>query len=113
MSDLVKATLRLSPDRIVIGEVRSVEALDMIDALSTGHSGGLASIHAGSVEQCFERLKLLISRNKFAPKNIDKMIALAINAVVILEKSPYRHVKEIALVSDYQNGSFIYQKTGI
>lgn len=51
MSDLVKATLRLSPDRIVIGEVRSIEALDMIDALSTGHSGGLASIHAGSVEQ--------------------------------------------------------------
>ena len=51
ISTLVKATLRLSPDRIVVGEVRAEEALDLIDALSTGHSGGLASIHAGSVLQ--------------------------------------------------------------
>ena len=48
MSDLLRTSLRLSPDRIVIGEVRSTEALDMIDAFSTGHKGGVASIHAVS-----------------------------------------------------------------
>lgn len=87
ISTLVKATLRLSPDRIVVGEIRAEEALDLIDALSTGHSGGLASIHAGSVLQCLERLKLLISRNPSAPDNIDSMIALAVNAIIILKEN--------------------------
>lgn len=112
ISTLVKATLRLSPDRIVVGEVRAEEALDLIDALSTGHSGGLASIHAGSVLQCLERLKLLISRNPSAPDNIDSMIALAVNAIIILKREPLRHVSSIALVTGLERGKFTYKFLG-
>lgn len=112
ISTLVKATLRLSPDRIVVGEVRAEEALDLIDALSTGHSGGLASIHASSVLQCLERLKLLISRNPSAPDNIDSMIALAINVIIILKREPLRHVSSIALVTGLEQGKFTYKFLG-
>ena len=105
-------TGRLSPDRIVVGEVRAEEALDLIDALSTGHSGGLASIHAGSVLQCLERLKLLISRNPSAPDNIDSMIALAVNAIIILKREPLRHVSSIALVTGLEQGKFTYKFLG-
>ena len=112
MSDLLKASLRLSPDRIVIGEGRSVEALDMVDALSTGHSGGLASLHAGTVEQCLERLKLMISRNSCAPENIDALVSLAIDAVIVLERSPVRRVKTVAKIKGFANNNYLYEILG-
>ncbi len=114
MSDLLRASLRLSPDRIVVGEVRSIEALDMIDAFSTGHKGGVASIHAGSALQCLDRLKLLISRHPYAPKKgIDELIALSIDAVIVLGKRPYRHVESIVLVKGFSDGSYVLEELGL
>lgn len=107
MSALVKASLRLSPDRIVIGEIRSKEALDMLDALSTGHSGCIASMHAGSAKQCLNRLKLMASRNENAPKNLDELIALSVNVIIVLCAYPFRHVKSISYVNGLNNGEFI------
>ena len=112
ISNLVKASLRLSPMRIVIGEVRSVEALDMIDALTTGHSGCLASIHAGTVTQCLERLKLLVTRAQSTYQNIESMIAQAIDVVIVLKKNPYRHVSQIALVKGFENSQYNLQFLG-
>lgn len=60
LSDLVRSTLRLRPDRIIIGEVRGGEALDMLKAWNTGHPGGLATIHANSAEAGLYRLEQLI-----------------------------------------------------
>ncbi|MGN1281965.1 MAG: ATPase, T2SS/T4P/T4SS family [Succinivibrio sp.] len=112
LSSLLKATLRLSPDRIVVGEVRSEEALDLVDALSTGHCGSLSSVHAGSVEQCMERLRMLISKNPKAPANTDRMIASAVNAVIVLSRSPTRHVSHIARITGYEKGRFEYEYLG-
>ncbi|MFT4035898.1 MAG: ATPase, T2SS/T4P/T4SS family [Patulibacter sp.] len=57
--DLVRASLRMRPDRIVVGEVRGGEALDLLLALSSGHAGGLSTIHAGSPAEALRRLELL------------------------------------------------------
>ena len=60
MTELVRSTLRLRPDRIVIGEVRGAEALDLVKAWGTGHPGGIATIHAGSALGALHRLEQLI-----------------------------------------------------
>ena len=107
MSALLRTSLRLSPDRIVIGEVRSAEALDMIDAFSTGHKGGVASIHAGSALQCLDRLKLLISKHPYAPKKgIEELIALSLDAIIVLGKYPNRHVENIVYIKGYNSKGY-------
>lgn len=60
MRDLVRNALRMRPDRIVVGEVRGPEALDMLDALSTGHRGSLSTVHAASPAGAVERLTGLV-----------------------------------------------------
>ncbi|MEO1304139.1 MAG: P-type conjugative transfer ATPase TrbB [Pseudomonadota bacterium] len=61
LSDLVRSTLRLRPDRIIVGEVRGGEALDMLKAWNTGHPGGIATLHANSAEAGLHRLEQLVS----------------------------------------------------
>ena len=78
----------------------------MVDAMSTGHKGTLASIHAGSVEQCMQRLRLLISRNANAPKQIEELICLAIDYLVILKKEPIRHIAAIAKLEGFKNQQY-------
>lgn len=60
LSDLIKISLRLRPDRIIVGEVRGQEAKDLLLALSTGHSGSMCTLHASSAEQALSRLEILI-----------------------------------------------------
>ncbi len=60
MADLVRSTLRLRPDRIVVGEVRGAEALDMLKAWNTGHPGGIATIHANSAQAALLRIEQLV-----------------------------------------------------
>ncbi|MBU3845195.1 MAG: P-type conjugative transfer ATPase TrbB [Candidatus Anaerobiospirillum pullicola] len=110
MSMLLRSALRLRPDRIIVGEVRGAEALDLVDALSTGHRGGLATVHAGSIEQALQRLTLLISRHKAAPRFIEKTLADSLDLVVQLQRHPTRHVSAIAQVIDYRNNEFQLQK---
>jgi pilus assembly protein CpaF len=59
--DLVKNALRMRPDRIILGEVRSGEALDMLQAMNTGHDGSLATIHANSPRDALTRLETMVS----------------------------------------------------
>nr|WP_306310666.1 ATPase, T2SS/T4P/T4SS family [Sphingomonas sp. BT-65] len=60
MTELVRSTLRLRPDRIIVGEVRGPEALDLLKAWGTGHPGGIATLHAGSAAGALLRLEQLI-----------------------------------------------------
>lgn len=60
--DLVKATLRHRPDRLIIGEVRGAEAFDLLDALNTGHAGSISTLHANSATQALSRLASLALR---------------------------------------------------
>ena len=79
MTQLLKTTLRMRPDRILVGEVRGAEALDLLDAWNTGHEGGAATLHANDALSGLTRLESLISRNPSAPKEIMPLIAEAVD----------------------------------
>ncbi|MCY1293362.1 P-type conjugative transfer ATPase TrbB [compost metagenome] len=97
MADLVRSTLRLRPDRVVVGEVRGGEALDLVKAWGTGHPGGIATIHAGSAQGALLRLEQLILEVALAAPRA--LIAEAINLVVFLAgRGRARHVQQIARV---------------
>jgi type IV secretion system protein VirB11 len=82
MADLVRSTLRLRPDRIIVGEVRGREALDMLKAWNTGHPGGIATVHANSARAALYRLEQLIQEAVVTVPR--RLIADAIDVVVFL-----------------------------
>src|SRR3546814_9677489 len=63
-NDLVSASLRMRPDRIILGELRGPEAFAFLRAINTGHPGSMATIHADSVERAFEQLALLVLEDR-------------------------------------------------
>jgi type IV secretion system protein VirB11 len=108
MDDLLKATMRLRPDRIVIGEVRGPEALALLKAWNTGHPGGCATVHANSARGGLIRLEQLVQ--EAIPNSQRELIADAVNLVVYLERSPGkcgRKIREIMGVAGYINGRYI------
>jgi pilus assembly protein CpaF len=84
MRDLVKNCLRMRPDRIVVGECRGGEALDMMQAMSTGHDGSLTTVHANNPRDCVARLETLVSMGglDISEKAIRRQIANAIDVIV-------------------------------
>jgi type IV secretion system protein VirB11 len=82
MADLVRSTLRLRPDRIVVGEVRGPEALDMLKAWNTGHPGGIATVHANSARSALYRLEQLVQEAVVAVPR--RLIAEAIDVVAFI-----------------------------
>lgn len=110
ITQLLKTTLRARPDRIIVGEVRGPEALDMIDAWNTGHEGGFGTLHANNPEQGLTRMQSLISRNPFAPRVIEPLIGEAVHVIVHIAKTPVgRRVKGVLEISGYKNGAYITQ----
>jgi type IV secretion system protein VirB11 len=84
LSDLVRSTLRLRPDRIIVGEVRGPEALDLLKAWNTGHPGGIATLHANSAQAAIARLEQLTMEVCETPPRA--LIAEAIDLVVFVER---------------------------
>jgi len=86
--DLVRNCLRMRPDRIVVGEVRGAEVLDMLQAMSTGHDGSIATIHANSPRECMGRLEMmmLFAGVSIPQRAMRQQIAGAINLVVYLAR---------------------------
>lgn len=82
MQDVVRDMLRLSPDRIIVGEVRGPEAIDMIQGWNTGHPGGVATIHCNSAPDALERLEDLLIQGHYTP--VPRQIAKAINVVLFI-----------------------------
>ena len=84
--DLVKNALRMRPDRIVVGEVRDVEALEIINAMTTGHDGSLTTIHSNDAQTALSRLEtmLLKSSSGYDAATVRKMIAQAVDLVVVI-----------------------------
>jgi pilus assembly protein CpaF len=104
IADLVRATLRHRPDRILVGEVRGAEAFDLLQALNTGHLGSLTTIHANSAEQALTRLAhCVLTANVGLPhRSIREAIALAIHLVVhIARVHGRRRVAEVVGVKEY------------
>ena len=104
IADLLRATLRHRPDRILVGEVRGAEAFDLLQALNTGHLGSLSTIHANSAEQALTRLAhCVLTANVGLPhRNIREAIALAIHLVVhIARVNGCRRITEVMTIRGY------------
>lgn len=107
MQKLVKASLRLRPDRIIVGEVRGGEALDLLKSWSTGHPGGICTVHANSARSSLIRMEQLISEVSKTP--MKDLIGEALDVVVFLKRvaqiGPI--VAEIVEVSGVQDGEYV------
>src|SRR5438876_7431232 len=86
--DLVVSSLRMRPDRLVVGEVRGPEALDMLQAMNTGHDGSMTSMHANKPRDALARIEtvVMMAGYDFVPKAIRSQIASAFNVVIHLER---------------------------
>jgi len=104
--DLVQTTLRLRPDRIVVGEIRDGSAaLEMLKAWNTGHDGGLGTVHANSGSDALHRIEDLLSEvTGQVPR---RLIAQAIDLVVHIRRLPKgRRIDQIVAVDGYENGAY-------
>ena len=105
MAELVRSTLRLRPDRIIVGEVRGGEALDLLKAWGTGHPGGIATVHAGSAEGALLRLEQLILEVAVTPPRA--MIAEAVHVIVYLTgRGRARRIQDIARVVGFDERGY-------
>ncbi len=106
LADLVRSTLRLRPDRIVVGEVRGAEALDMLKAWNTGHPGGITTLHANSAHAGLYRLEQLIQEAVVTVPR--RLIAEAIDIVVFLKgRGSGRRVETVAALEGLDaNGDY-------
>lgn len=109
--DLIKASLRMRPDRIIVGEVRGEEALDMLQAMNTGHDGSLSTGHANSPEGMLSRLEtMVLTGSADLPLEAIRMqIASAVDYIIHLSRLRdfSRKCMEITEVVGYENGKII------
>ncbi|KJS05802.1 MAG: conjugal transfer protein TrbB [Gammaproteobacteria bacterium BRH_c0] len=105
MTELVRATMRLRPDRVVVGEVRGGEALDLVKVWGTGHPGGIATVHAGSAQGALLRLEQLILEVAITPPRA--LIAEAVNVVVFIAgRGRARKVRTVARVTGFDSNGY-------
>jgi type IV secretion system protein VirB11 len=109
LADLVRSALRTSPNRIIIGEVRGAEALDLLDAWATGHPGGVATLHASTAEGALLRLDRLAQRANVPPQ--PHLVAEAVHIVVVIDGGHRRRrITDIARVRSFDSeGYFVLQ----
>ena len=112
MNDLLKNSLRMRPDRLVVGEVRGIEALTLADALSTGHSGSLCTLHAGNASQALIRLEGLISRAapNWQQSTIRQLIFESLDVVLVLEKqNGLRKITQAVEVTGFETFGYLLE----
>lgn len=118
--ELIKASLRMRPDRIIVGEVRGAEALDMLQAMNTGHDGSISTGHANSCKDMLSRLETMVLSGAALPlEAIRQQIASALDIMIHLSRmrDKSRRVLEISEVLGYKDGQiilnplFIFQET--
>ncbi len=123
--ELVRNTLRMRPDRIIVGECRGAEALDMLQAMNTGHDGSMTTIHSNSPKDCMARLETLVmfSGMDLPSKAIREQISSAINLVIQLSRlndgsRKITAVTQVVGMSTKEQNSielkdiFLYKQTG-
>jgi len=96
MTDLLRMTLRLRPDRIIVGEVRGPEALAMLKAWNTGHPGGIATLHANSAPDALRRIEDLVGESsQVIPR---RSIASVVNLIAFIERTPQAPGRRVSAV---------------
>lgn len=121
MKTLIKTSLRMRPERIIVGEVRGEEALDMLQAMNTGHDGSMSTGHANSTKDMLSRLETMVLMAAPLPlEAIKKQIASAIDIMIFLSRlrDHSRRTMEITEVTGYENGEillnplFVFEEEG-
>ncbi len=108
--DLIRTSLRMRPNRIIIGEVRGAEAYDMLQAMNTGHEGALSTAHANSVKDMLSRLEMMVLSAAALPLEvIRKQIVSAIDIMIHLSRmrDRSRKVMEISEIAGIKNGEIV------
>ncbi len=111
--DLVKNALRMRPDRIVVGEVRGEECIDMLQAMNTGHDGSLTTLHAGSSREAILRLVLMARFGMDLPTDIiEEQVATALDIIVMSRRMPggARVISNACLVGRREGGGVDLRK---
>jgi pilus assembly protein CpaF len=121
--DLVRNSLRMRPDRIIVGEVRGGEALDMLQAMNTGHDGSLSTLHANTARDALARLEtmVLMAGMDLPERAIREQVSAAINVVVHMSRlsDGTRKIVNISEITGMEGHTivmqdiFIFEKTGI
>jgi hypothetical protein len=107
--DLIKASLRLRPDRVIVGEVRGEEAIDMIQAMNTGHDGSMSTGHGNSIKGMLNRLETMyLTDSQVSVDSVRNQIANAIDIFIHLRRDAKgrRYVEEVAEMTDYDGKDY-------
>ena len=113
LTRLVRVTMRLRPDRIIVGEVRGGEALALLKAWNTGHPGGITTVHANSAAAALLRLDSLVQESGVPPQ--PSLVAETVDLVAFIVRTPEgRRVRELARVNAYDvaRGSYVLEPVG-
>lgn len=123
LRDLVKSSLRLRPDRVIVGEVRAGEALDLISSMNTGHSGSMGTVHSNNPKECLTRLETLalMTESEVPVQAVRAQVAAAIQIVIQLSRlqdgsRKVTHISEclgMDLQGNYQtNDIYLFEQWG-
>lgn len=113
-SDLVYQSLRMRPDRLIVGEVRGAEAKDLLMALATGHRGSLSTLHAEDAHQALLRLEMLIQMGvpQWNQKAIRQLIRLSLHYILLVSfKNKKRSLESIYKITSLEESGFLLEKT--
>ena len=112
--DLVKNCLRMRPDRIIVGECRGGEALDMLQAMNTGHDGSMSTLHANNPHECLGRLETLVlmAGADLPSRAIREQVAAAVHIIIQQQRlrGGPRKVVSIAEITGIEQGDIQYQE---
>ena len=121
--DLVKNCLRMRPDRIVVGEVRGAEVIDMLQAMNTGHEGSMTTIHANSAREALVRIETMISLSGFTIQELAmrQMVSSSIDVIIQLSRGSdgTRRMMSLSEVSGMESGVislqdiFVFDRRGV
>jgi pilus assembly protein CpaF len=121
--DLVRNALRMRPDRIVVGEVRSGEAIDMLQAMNTGHDGSLTTVHANTPRDALARLETMIQMTgmRLSDRAMRQQIASALNMVIQVARltDGTRRITSISEITGMEGETitmqeiFLFERTGV
>jgi pilus assembly protein CpaF len=110
---LLKNALRMRPDRIIVGECRGIETLDMLQAMNTGHDGSMSTVHANSAYDALKRLEtIVLLSEKINPEGLKKHIAGSIDYVIHTERlgGGTRKISEIIEITGIEEETILYSK---
>lgn len=111
--ELIKRSLRMRPDRLLLGEIRGAEAFNFLMSISTGHRGSMTSLHADSPQEALLRLEMLIQLGapQWSVESIRKLLFLSLDVVICLEKKDgVRKIKSVSYLSSLEQSGITFDE---